>query len=99
MSEEQSMEVDRTDLCEECEKEILPEVEHVEGQHELIHKARTAEEGFMPVTGGRVVVRFSCRCASVEVEYGPGTASAWEFPEAWMWADDYDPEEVPRFAD
>jgi hypothetical protein len=98
-SDKHETRVDRTDLCEECEREILPEVEHIEGQHELIHDARTAEEGFMPATGGKVVVRFSCQCSSVAVEYGPGSASAWKFPEAWMWADDYDGEEVPRFAD
>jgi hypothetical protein len=98
MTEEDETQVDRTDLCEECEREIIPEMEYIEGQHELIHEARTAEEGFMPATGGKAVVRFSCECSSVTVEFGPGSASAWEFPDAWMWEDHYDDEEVPRFA-
>jgi len=84
--------IPRTDLCEECEREIIPEVEHVEGQHELIHQARTVDEDFMPVTGGKVTVRFSCRCSSVDIEYGPGSASAWDVPDAWMWEDQVDAE-------
>lgn len=89
----------RTDICEECERDIVCEVVAVEGHHELIHKARTAEEGFMSVTAGKVVVEFSCRCGSAKVEYGPGSASAWEFPDSWMWPDEFEPEEVPRLAD
>jgi hypothetical protein len=88
---------DRTDLCEECEREIVAEVERVEGKHELIHQSRTAEEGFMPITGGTVAVRFSCRCSSFTAEYGPGSASAWDVPDAWMWEENY--EEVPRLAE
>ncbi len=80
-------ETPRTDICEECEREIVPEVELVKGQHELIHQARTAEEGFMSAVGGSVEVRFECQCSSVTVEYGPGSASAWDFPDAWMWPD------------
>lgn len=89
-------ETPRTDLCEECDREILPELSHVEGQHDIIHAARTADEGFMPATGGAVVVTFQCQCSSVRVEFGPGSASAWDFPDSWMWPDDFDDEEVSR---
>ncbi len=92
-------EVESTDLCEECEREIVADVEHVEGRDELIHQARTAERDFEPVTAGKAKVRFKCACSSVTVEFGPGSASAWDFPDAWMWEDNYDPEEVPRLAD
>lgn len=99
MSDESAVEVDRTDLCEECGREIVPDLERVEGQHELIHEARTAEEGFMSVVAGKAIIRYTCACSSVEVEFGPGSASAWDFPDSWMWADNYEPEEVPRLAE
>lgn len=79
----------RTDICEECDREIATEVTKLTGQHELIHQARMADEGFTPVTGGKVTVSFSCRCSHAEVEYGPGSASAWDIPDAWMWEDDF----------
>lgn len=91
-------EVPRTDICEECDEEIVHELVAVNGRHEMIHQARTADEGFKPVTEGSVEVVFKCRCSHVRVEFGPGNAPAWEFPDAWMWADDFDPKEVPRFA-
>lgn len=90
MNDTQQAEVPRTDRCEECSREIVPEVERVEGQHELIHQAREADQGFMSVTGGKVTVVFSCRCGSAEIEYGPGTASAWDIPDGWLWEDDID---------
>lgn len=77
-----------TDLCENCEREILPEVTAVEGRDELIHGARTAENGFESVVAGSVEVTFSCACSHVTVEYGPGSASAWDFPDSWMWPDE-----------
>jgi len=80
--------IPRTDLCEECRREIVANVESVKGQHELIHEAREADEGWMSATGGSVVVRFKCECASVDVEYGPGSVSTWKMPDAWMWEDD-----------
>ncbi len=83
----EQQETPRTDICEGCEKEIVAEVERVEGKHELIHQARTAEEGFMSAVGGSVEIRFECLCSSVVVEFGPGSASAWEFPDEWMWPD------------
>lgn len=87
---EDGEEVPRTDICEECEWEIECEVVKVTGQHDLIQQAREAEEGFYPVTGGEVTVSFSCRCSNVRVEYGPGSASAWDVPDAWMWEDEVD---------
>ncbi len=89
-NESSTEEVPRTDLCEECEREIVPELESLTGQHELIHQARQADEGFMPVTGGTATVGFSCRCSSVKVEYGPGYASAWDIPDGWLWEDEID---------
>lgn len=85
-----SEQIPRTDICEECEREIVPEVDHVDGQHDLIHQARTADEGFMAVTGGSVTVTFACLCSRVQVEYGPGSASAWDIPDEWMWEDEVD---------
>jgi hypothetical protein len=82
-------EVPRTDICEECDREIVAEVVKVEGQHELIHQAREADEGFMPVTGGKVTVSFGCRCSHVQIEYGPGSTSAWSIPDAWMWESEF----------
>jgi hypothetical protein len=80
-------EVPRTDLCEECEREIVCEVVHVEGQHELIQQAREADEGFMPITGGKATLRYKCRCGHADVEFGPGSASAWDIPDGWLWED------------
>jgi len=80
-------EIPKTDICENCEREILPELERVTGKHDLINQSRETDEGFMPVTGGTATVRFSCQCSSVEVEFGPGSASAWDFPDGWMWED------------
>jgi hypothetical protein len=82
-------ETPRTDICESCDREIVPELVKVTGQHELIHEARKQEEGFMPVTGGKATVSFSCRCSNVRVEYGPGSASAWDIPDSWMWEDEF----------
>lgn len=79
--------IPRTDICEECDREIVPEVRHIEGQHELIHRARTADEGFRPITTGKAEIRFSCACDGVTVEYGPGSTSSWKVPDAWMWED------------
>jgi DnaJ-domain-containing protein 1 len=90
----QDQETPRTDICEECETEIVSEVERVRGQHELIHQARTSEEDFMSVTGGEVTVRFSCRCSSLKVDYGPGSASAWDVPDAWLWEDNFEKGEL-----
>jgi hypothetical protein len=84
--------IPRTDICEECDREIVPKVNHIEGQHELIHKARTADEGFMSVTAGKATITFQCRCSSVRVEFGPGSASAWDFPDGWMWEDEAEAE-------
>lgn len=83
-------EIPRTDICESCEREIVADVERVTGQHDLINQARQADEGFTPVTGGTVTVRFSCRCSTMDVEYGPGSASAWDVPDAWLWEDEID---------
>lgn len=83
-------EIPRTDICEECEREITPELQKLTGQHELINQAREAKEGFYPVTGGKATVSFSCLCSSVKVEYGPGSATAWDVPDAWMWEDEID---------
>lgn len=90
--------IPRTDICEECDEEIVHELVAVNGKHKMIHRARTAQQGINHISGGSVEVVFKCRCSSVRVEFGPGSASAFEFPDAWMWADDFDPEEVPRFA-
>jgi len=79
----------RTDICENCDREIVPELVKVTGQHELIHEARKQDEGFMPVAAGKATVSFSCRCSHVQVEYGPGSASAWDIPDGWMWEDEY----------
>lgn len=92
-------EVPRTDICEDCDREITFELEAVEGRHELIHKARTADEGFNPVTAGTAKVRFSCACGSVTVEFGPGSATAWDFPDGWMWPDNFEDEEVSRLVE
>ncbi len=86
-SEPSETEVPRTDICEECEREIVPELTETPrtGRDELIQQAREAEEGFMPVTAGTVTVRWECRCSSVDVEYGPGSTSAWDIPDGWLW--------------
>jgi len=81
-------EIPRTDICEECDREISAELVALEGQHELIHEARKAEEGFMPITAGKATVSFSCRCSHVQVEFRPGSTSAWDVPDAWMWEDE-----------
>ena len=83
-------EVPRTDRCEECERDIVPEVTKITGQHELIHQAREAEEGWMSAVGGQVEVTFKCRCGSAKVEYGPGSTSAWNIPDGWLWEDEID---------
>lgn len=90
MSSTDREEVSRTDLCEDCEREIVPELVHLEGQHELIQQAREAEEGFMPITAGSATVRYTCRCGGVDVEFKPGSASAWDIPDGWLWEDDSD---------
>lgn len=77
--------VPRTDICEQCEREILVELTSFTGQHELIHEARTADGGYMPAKGGSATVRMYCRCGSVNVEFEPGRASSWDFPDGWMW--------------
>jgi len=90
----------RTDFCEDCDEEIHPEVTRVEGRDDLIHGARNADNGFESVVAGKVEVTFSCACSHVTVEYGPGSASAWDFPESWMWPDVHDvSEEVLEYAD
>jgi len=78
-------EIPRTDICEECEREIETSVVKIDGQHELIHEARETDDKWMSATAGAVVIRFKCRCASVDVEYGPGSVSALNIPDAWMW--------------
>lgn len=85
-------EIPRTDICEECDREIVAELVELEGQHEIIHQARTADRGFEPVTAGQATVSYSCRCSHVRVKFGPGTTSAWDVPDGWMW--DEDDEEV-----
>lgn len=83
-------EIPRTDRCESCEREIVSEVTHVTGKHDLIQQARETDLGFTPVTAGSVTVSFSCRCSTMTVEYGPGSASAWDVPDAWLWEDEID---------
>lgn len=83
-------EIPRTDICEECKREIVPEVRNIKGQHELIHRARTSDEGFMSITAGKAEIRFSCACSGVTVEFGPGSATAWDMPDSWMWRDNTD---------
>lgn len=83
-------EIPQTDLCEECGKEIVPDVVAIEGKDELIHRARTADEGFMSVTAGSAEVRLECACNGVTVEFGPGSMSAWDVPDSWMWEDNID---------
>ena len=89
-SEKDAEQIPQTDICEECDREIVAEVGRVEGKHELIHRARTADEGFMPVTAGKAEIRFKCACSSVTVEFGPGNTTAWDVPDAWMWEDNVD---------
>jgi len=84
----ESEEIPPTDLCENCGREIVPEVVKLKGKDELIHEARTAKEGWMSATAGTATIRFKCRCSHVDVEYGPGSASAWDFPDSWMWEDE-----------
>lgn len=85
-------EVPRTDLCEECDREIQVELVGFRGQHELIHNARTADEDkqFFPVRGGEARVKMSCGCGYVNVEFGDGSVGlgAGEFPDGWMWEDE-----------
>lgn len=83
-------EVPRTDKCQECDREIVAELVELEGKHKLIHQARKADEGFMPVTGGTATVRYKCRCGHVDVEFGPGSTSAWDIPDGWMWEGEID---------
>jgi len=78
-------EIPRTDMCEECEREIVPSLEHIDGKHELIHETREVDDKWMSATGGTVVIRFKCRCASVDVECGPGSVAVCKMPDAWMW--------------
>lgn len=82
----------RTDICEECDREILVEFKSFIGQHELIHRARTADEDkqFYPVRGGSATIRMYCRCGSVDVEFNEGKVGlgAREFPDGWMWEDE-----------
>jgi hypothetical protein len=77
--------VPRTDLCEECETEIVSQVVDWSGRDEIIHEARKAEEGFMPATGGEVEVLFRCDCSQMTATFGPGSVSAWDVPDEWMW--------------
>ena len=81
--------VPRTNICEECEREIVPELVELSGQHELIHEARKQDGGFMPITAGSATVTLSCRCSHVQAEYGPGSASAWDIPDGWMWKEEF----------
>lgn len=90
MSDQQSAEIPRTDICEQCEYEIVSELVGMEGKHELIHRARTIDEDFFSVTAGKVEVELKCHCSSVTIEFGPGTQSAWKFPDSWMWEDNVD---------
>jgi len=78
-------EIPRTDICEECEREIVSNALYIGGKHELIHEAREADDKRMSATGGKVVIRFECRCESINVEYGPGSISVRNMPDAWMW--------------
>lgn len=82
-----SDDIPRTDFCEECDREIVAEVVGVEGRDEIIHRARTADEGFHSVAAGKAEIRFSCACDGVTVEFGPGSATAWDVPDSWMWED------------
>lgn len=90
MTTDDGEEIPRTDRCEDCEREIVPELVGIEGQHEIINEARQADEGFYPITAGEATVRFSCRCSHVDVEFGPGSASAWDVPDGWMWEGEID---------
>lgn len=89
MSDADTMEAEdsfaRTDICENCDREIVAELVKLEGQHELILKARQADDGFVPITGGKATISFSCRCSHAQIEFGPGSASAWEIPDEWLW--------------
>jgi len=89
-SDQETAEIPRTDICEQCDMEIVAEVVGIEGKDELIHRARTANEGFMSVTAGKAEIRFSCACDGVTVEYGPGSTTAWDVPDSWMWEDNVD---------
>jgi hypothetical protein len=81
-------EIPHTDICEQCEREIVSNVEQVEGKHKIIHHARTADEGFTPITAGKATIRFHCSCSSMTVEFGPGSTSAWDVPDEWLWKGD-----------
>jgi hypothetical protein len=74
----------RTDICEECEREIVPSLVYIDGKHELTHETREVDDKWMSATWGTAVIRFKCRCASVDVEYGPGSVSVRKMPDAWM---------------
>lgn len=87
-TDERDEEIPRTDICENCDREIEAELVELTGKHELVQQARDADEGFMPVTGGKATVSFSCRCSHVQVEYGPGSCSAWDIPGSWLWEDE-----------
>lgn len=76
--------VPRVNICPDCDREITAELVHFKGQHALIHEASDVDEGFMPVTAGEATVRLSCRCEHVDVEFAPGSTSAWDVPDAWM---------------
>jgi len=79
-------EIPRTDICENCDREIIPELVKLTGQHELIHKARKQEYS---VSAGEATISLSCACSHVHVKYGPGSASAWDIPDGWMWEDNF----------
>lgn len=84
--------IPRTDICEDCDREIVGQFEGAKGKDELIQLARESEEGFMTVTAGSATISYACSCSYVEVEYGPGSVSAWDIPDGWLWEDDDDGE-------
>jgi hypothetical protein len=82
---ERKEDVPRTDICRYCDRQIIPEVEKITGQHEIIHAARNVDLGVENVAGGTVEVVFCCGCSSCTVEYGAGSTMAAEVPDEWLW--------------
>lgn len=78
----------KTDICEECDREIIPELVWVNGQHEMIDAARDPDEDFTRISETSAVIRWSCACSSVKVEMESSGITAFDVPDEWMWDDE-----------
>lgn len=78
--------IPRTDICESCDREIVPELGSVSGQHAMIHAARTAGEGYTRISESSAEIRWSCACSGVTME--SNGVSEFDVSDDWMWEDE-----------